>query len=108
MAITGFVQSTPLRLLCSDDEPSKSPASKARPVNREVDSCRADPPSSRPSFRKPAVAANSIKLNSWPAVQCNEGFCNALKGWGLIFHGVADPSSFKQFPHRAERSISGL
>src|SRR5262249_1238987 len=51
----------PLRLLCSDDEPSKSSASKPRPVNREVDSCRADPPSSRPSFRKPAVAANSIK-----------------------------------------------
>ena len=67
--------------------PTKLPASKtARPANCELVVGRADPSTYPPLLSLKSVAAtrpNLHSLNSWPAVQCNEGFCNASEGQRL-------------------------
>src|SRR6516164_7159077 len=67
--------------------PTKPPASKtARPANCELVDGRADPSTYPPLLSLKSAAAtrpNLHSLNSWPAVQCNEGFCNASEGQRL-------------------------
>src|SRR5205807_8625389 len=67
--------------------PSKPPASEtARPANCELVVGRADPSTYPPLLSLKSAAAtrpNLHSLNSWPAVQCNEGFCNASEGQRL-------------------------
>src|SRR5512132_3359240 len=67
--------------------PTKPPASKtARPANCELVLARADPSTYPPLLSLKSAAAtrpNLHSLNSWPAVQCNEGFCNASEGQRL-------------------------
>src|SRR4029453_15305804 len=67
--------------------PTKPPASKtARPANCELVVGRADPATYPPLLSLKSAAAtrpNLHSLNSWPAVQCNEGFCNASEGQRL-------------------------
>jgi hypothetical protein len=67
--------------------PTKPPASKtARPANCELVVGRADPSTYPPLLSLKSAAAtrpNLHSLNSWPAVQCNEGFCNASEGQRL-------------------------
>src|SRR5262252_2542615 len=67
--------------------PTKPPASKiARPANCELVVGRADPSTYLHLLSLKSAAAtrpNLHSLNSWPAVQCNEGFCNASEGQRL-------------------------
>src|SRR6516162_6170351 len=67
--------------------PTKPPASKtARPANCELVDGRADPSTYPPLLSLKSAAPtrpNLHSLNSWPAVQCNEGFCNASEGQRL-------------------------
>ena len=67
--------------------PTKPPASKtARPANCELVVGRADPSTYPPLLSLKSAAAtrpNLHSLNSWPAVQCNEGFRNASEGQRL-------------------------
>jgi hypothetical protein len=67
--------------------PTKPPASKtARPANCELVVGRADPATYPPLLSLKSAAAtrpNLHSLNLWPAVQCNEGFCNASEGQRL-------------------------
>src|SRR6516162_6817350 len=77
-------------------EPTESPASKPnRPQTPNL------PPTlhtSAPCFRskqRQPTRSNLHSLNSWPAVQCNEGFCNAPQKSVLYpdhDHGVAETS----------------
>ena len=79
-------------------EPTESPASKPnRPQTPNL------PPTlhtSAPCFRskqRQPTRSNLHSLNSWPAVQCNEGFCNAPQKSVLYpdhDHGVAETSPF--------------
>jgi len=67
--------------------PTKPPASKtARPANCELVVGRAGPSTYPPllSLKSPAATRPNLhSLNSWPAVQCNEGFCNASEAQRL-------------------------
>src|SRR5215470_9730641 len=71
---------------------AKPPASKtARPANCELVVGRADPSTYLPLLSLKSAAAtrpNLHSLNSWPAVQCNEGFCNASEGQRLPLTGA--------------------
>src|SRR5215471_15480544 len=79
-------------------EPTESPASKPnRPQTPNL------PPTlhtSAPCFlskQRQPTRSNLHSLNSWPAVQCNEGFCNAPQKSVLYpdhDHGVAETSPF--------------
>ena len=81
-------------------EPTESPASKPnRPQTPNL------PPTlhtSAPCFRskqRQPTRSNLHSLNSWPAVQCNEGFCNAPQKSVLYpdhDHGVAETSPFRE------------
>jgi hypothetical protein len=44
--------------------------------------------------------SNPHSLNSWPAVQCNEGFCNALDGHRSILTAI----TASQKPHHSAKS----
>src|SRR6516162_1618429 len=82
-------------------EPTESPASKPnRPQTPNL------PPTlhtSAPCFRskqRQPTRSNLHSLNSWPAVQCNEGFCNAPQKSVLYpdhDHGVAETSPFREW-----------
>ena len=67
--------------------PTKPPASKtARPANCQLLVGRAGPSTYPPLLSLKSAAAARPNLhspNSWPAVQCNEGFCNASEGQRL-------------------------
>src|SRR5947209_6032067 len=67
--------------------PTNPPASKtARPANRQLLVGRAGPSTYPPLLSLKSAAAARPNLhspNSWPAVQCNEGFCNASEGQRL-------------------------
>src|SRR5262245_5888425 len=59
-------------------EPTESPASKPhRPQTPNLPpTLHTSAPCFRSNQRQP-TRSNLHSLNSWPAVQCNEGFCNA-------------------------------
>src|SRR5262249_8765344 len=59
-------------------EPTESPASKPhRPQTPNLPpTLHTSAPCFRSNHRQP-TRSNLHSLNSWPAVQCNEGFCNA-------------------------------
>src|SRR6516164_9355122 len=59
-------------------EPTESPASKPhRPQTPNLPpTLHTSAPCFRSNKRQP-TRSNLHSLNSWPAVQCNEGFCNA-------------------------------
>src|SRR5438132_125424 len=67
--------------------PTNPPASKtARPANCQLLVGRAGPSTYPPLLSLKSAAAARPNLhspNSWPAVQCNEGFCNASEGQRL-------------------------
>src|SRR5258708_4773386 len=67
--------------------PTKPRASKtARPANCELALGRVDASTYPPLLSLKSAAATRPNLhspNSWPAVQCNEGFCNASEGQRL-------------------------
>src|SRR5215813_4544911 len=82
-------------------EPTESPASKPhRPQTPNLPpTLHTSAPCFRSNQRQP-TRSNLHSLNSWPAVQCNEGFCNAPQGPGLDLHhnhGVAETSSFREW-----------
>src|SRR6516165_4502021 len=59
-------------------EPTESPASK--PHRSQTPNLPPTLHTSAPCFRsdqRQPTRSNLHSLNSWPAVQCNEGFCNA-------------------------------
>src|SRR6516162_8179770 len=81
--------------------PTKPPASKiARPANCELVVGRADPSTYLHLLSLKSAAAtrpNLHSLNSWPAVQCNEGFCNASEGQRLpLTTTMASHSPFRE------------
>ena len=86
--------------------PTKPPASKtARPANCELVDGRADPSTYPPLLSLKSAAAtrpNLHSLNSWPAVQCNEGFCNASEGQRLPL----TTTMASQKPHHSANSTS--
>src|SRR6516164_7108766 len=93
-------------------EPTESPASKPnRPQTPNL------PPTlhtSAPCFRskqRQPTRSNLHSLNSWPAVQCNEGFCNAPQKSVLYpdhDHGVAETSPFRECGRRGDRIATAL
>ena len=87
--------------------PTKPPASKtARPANCELVDGRADPSTYPPLLSLKSAAAtrpNLHSLNSWPAVQCNEGFCNASEGQRLPL----TTTMASQKPHHSANSANG-
>ena len=86
--------------------PTKPPASKtARPANCELLVGRADPATYPPLLSLKSAAAtrpNLHSLNSWPAVQCNEGFCNASEGQRLPL----TTTMASQKPHHSANQFS--
>src|SRR6266516_6928542 len=85
--------------------PTKPPASKtARPANCELVVARAGPSTYPPllSLKSPAATRPNLhSLNSWPAVQCNEGFRNASEGQRLPL----TTTMASQKPHAASVSL---
>src|SRR6516164_3763179 len=86
--------------------PTKPPASKtARPANCELVDGRADPSTYPPLLSLKSAAAtrpNLHSLNSWPAVQCNEGFCNASEGQRLPL----TTTMASQKPHHSANGVA--
>src|SRR5262249_61394879 len=74
---TRYPTRTPLRLP-RPIEPTESPASKPhRPQTPNLPpTLHTSAACFRSNHRQP-TRSNLHSLNSWPAVQCNEGFCNA-------------------------------
>src|SRR6516164_6224580 len=82
-------------------EPTESPASKPnRPQTPNL------PPTlhtSAPCFRskqRQPTRSNLHSLNSWPAVQCNEGFCNAPQSQCFTL----TTTTASQKPHHSAKS----
>src|SRR6516164_7308569 len=75
----------------------------ARPANCELVVGRADPSTYLHLLSLKSAAAtrpNLHSLNSWPAVQCNEGFCNASEGQRLPL----TTTMASQKPHHSAKS----
>src|SRR5262245_44649023 len=91
----------------SSSQPNKT-ASKQNRAARQLRTCRW---SRRPLNLSPfalaqtaATRPNLHSLNSWPAVQCNEGFCNASEGQRLPL----TTTMASQKPHHSANLWSGI
>ena len=88
--------------------PTNPPASKtARPANCQLLVGRAGPSTYPPLLSLKSAAAARPNLhspNSWPAVQCNEGFCNASEGQRLPL----TTAMASQKPHHSATSRAQL
>src|SRR5215467_8998896 len=81
-----------------------NPNKTARPANCELVVGRADPSTYLHLLSLKSAAAtrpNLHSLNSWPAVQCNEGFCNASEGQRLP---LTTTMASQKLHHSANRS----
>src|SRR6516165_2277696 len=86
-------------------EPTESPASK--PHHPQTPNLPPTLHTSAPCFRskqRQPTRSNLHSLNSWPAVQCNEGFCNAPQSQCFTL----TPTTASQKPHHwANRGVAG-
>src|SRR2546430_3272006 len=92
----------------SSSQPNK-PASEqtARPANCQLLVSRAGPSTYPPLLSLKSAAAARPNLhspNSWPAVQCNEGFCNASEGQRLPLTTAMASQKPHHYPHQGRRS----
>src|SRR6516225_832218 len=87
-------------------EPTESPASK--PHRSQTPNLPPTLHTSAPCFRsdqRQPTRSNLHSLNSWPAVQCNEGFCNAPQNQCFTL----TMTTASQKPHHyANDAITGL